>query len=67
VATPEGQDPTKAQPAPRDDQTGDEADTPRTSDRAPLGGDETTQNQLVADNPAEEATLAALDPESPPA
>lgn len=66
MATPDSQDPTKEQPAPHDD-TDDEAAAPRRSDRAPLGGDETTQDQLVADNPAEEATLAALDPESPPA
>jgi len=34
---------------------------------APLGGDETTQEQLEADNPAEEDTLATLDPDAPPA
>jgi hypothetical protein len=34
-------------------------------DRAPLGGDEQTENRLEADNPAEEETLKALDPDSP--
>ena len=34
---------------------------------APLGGDETTEDQLEADNPAEEDTLATLDPDAPPA
>ncbi|SIT86892.1 hypothetical protein [Microbacterium sp. RU33B] len=34
---------------------------------APLGGDETTEDQLEADNPAEEETLKLLDPDSPPA
>lgn len=33
----------------------------------PLGGDEGTQDQLVADNPAEEDMLKALDPEAPSA
>jgi hypothetical protein len=39
----------------------DEGDQP-----AP-GGDETTADQLEADNPAEEDTLKALDPEAPSA
>lgn len=34
---------------------------------APAGGDETTADQLEADNPAEEDTLKTLDPEAPPA
>jgi len=34
---------------------------------APTGGDETTEEQLDADNPVEEATLETLDPDSPPA
>lgn len=34
---------------------------------APIGGDETTEEQLEADNPAEEATLEMLDPDAPPA
>lgn len=33
----------------------------------PLGGDETTEEQLDADNPAEEDTLKTLDPDAPPA
>jgi len=44
----------------------DEDDTAPTGDN-PLGGDETTQDQLVADNPAEEAMLETLDPDNPPA
>lgn len=34
---------------------------------APIGGDETTEDQLEADNPAEEDTLKSLDPGAPPA
>ena len=34
---------------------------------APLGGDETTEEQLEADNPVEEDTLKTLDPDAPPA
>ena len=33
----------------------------------PTGGDETTEEQLDADNPVEEDTLKTLDPDSPPA
>ncbi|MBD3940636.1 hypothetical protein IF188_02855 [Microbacterium sp. NEAU-LLC] len=33
----------------------------------PIGGDEITEQQLEADNPAEEETLETLDPDSPPA
>ena len=36
-------------------------------DDAPTGGDETTQEQLQADNPAEEDMLKTLDPDAPPA
>lgn len=35
--------------------------------RAALGGDETTEDQLDADNEAEEDTLKTLDPDSRPA
>ncbi len=34
---------------------------------APTGGDETTEENLQADNPAEEEMLKALDPEAPSA
>lgn len=34
---------------------------------AALGGDETTERQLQADNDAEEDTLKLLDPDNPPA
>ena len=33
----------------------------------PVGGDETTEDQLEADNPVEEDTLQMLDPDNPPA
>jgi hypothetical protein len=36
-------------------------------DDAPTGGDEKTEEQLEADNPAEEDTLKTLDPGAPPA
>ena len=36
-------------------------------DDSPTGGDETTEEQLDADNPVEEDTLKTLDPDSPPA
>lgn len=36
-------------------------------DGAPLGGDETTQEQLHADNAVEEDALKALNPDDPPA
>ena len=38
-----------------------------TDQEAPIGGDETTQEQLEADNPAEEDTLKTLDPDNAPA
>ncbi|WP_019181826.1 hypothetical protein [Microbacterium yannicii] len=37
------------------------------ADDSPTGGDETTEEQLEADNPAEEDTLKTLDPDAPPA
>ncbi|WP_448390116.1 hypothetical protein [Microbacterium aurum] len=40
--------------------------TPHESD-APLGGDETTEENLEADNAVEEETLAAVDPDNAPA
>lgn len=36
-------------------------------DGAPLGGDETTEENLEADNAAEEDMLETLDPDQPPA
>lgn len=33
----------------------------------PLGGDETTEDNLQADNAAEEDMLKTLDPDAPPA
>ena len=42
------------------EQTGNDED-------APVGGDETTEEQLEADNPAEEDTLKTLDPNDSPA
>jgi len=48
------------------DQDRDNAQNP-TEDEAPLGGDEGTEDQLEADNAAEEETLKTLDPDSPPA
>ena len=36
-------------------------------DKAPVGGDETTEEQLQADNAVEEDMLKTLDPDSPPA
>ena len=38
-----------------------------TEDDAPLGGDETTEAELDADNAVEQDTLATLDPDAPPA
>lgn len=34
---------------------------------APLGGDETTEEQLTADNEVEDDSLKTLDPDDPPA
>lgn len=36
-------------------------------DGAPLGGDETTEQNLEADNPVEEDALESLDPDDSPA
>jgi len=38
-----------------------------TSDGAPLGGDDTTEDQLDADNDVEEDMLKSLDPDDNPA
>ncbi|HEX5729467.1 hypothetical protein [Microbacterium sp.] len=38
-----------------------------THDGAPTGGDETTEDQLEADNEVEADTLKTLDPDAPPA
>ncbi|WP_298039818.1 hypothetical protein [uncultured Microbacterium sp.] len=38
-----------------------------TIDDAPLGGDDTTEDQLEADNAVEKDTLKTLDPDAPPA
>lgn len=40
---------------------------PTPDDESPTGGDQTTEDQLEADNPVEEDTLASLDPDAPPA
>ena len=43
-------------------------ETDRTDpDDAPLGGDETTEDELVADIDVEDDTLASLDPDAAPA
>lgn len=42
-------------------------DHPAGESDAPVGGSETTAEQLEADNPVEEDTLKTLDPEAPPA
>ena len=44
-----------------------QVDTGDDDQDSPTGGDETTEEQLEADNPAEEDTLKTLDPGSPPA
>ncbi len=63
MPTPEkDEDSPRPADGPRDDPSGGREAT----GGAPLGGDETTQEQLEADNPAEEATLATLDPDAPP-
>lgn len=38
-----------------------------TTGGAPTGGDETTEQELDADNEVEEDTLKTLDPDAPPA
>ena len=45
----------------------DRSDQEPIDDDAPTGGDETTENQLEADNAVEEDTLKTLDPGAPPA
>ncbi|WP_404431475.1 hypothetical protein LG299_14560 [Microbacterium lacus] len=42
-------------------------DHPNEQPDAPTGGDELTEEQLQADNEAEEETLKTLDPDSAPA
>lgn len=42
-------------------------DSHPTTDGAPLSGDETTEDELVADNGVEDDTLATLDPDAAPA
>ena len=42
-------------------------DQPIENDAAPTGGDETTEEQLQADNPAEEDMLKTLEPGAPSA
>lgn len=41
--------------------------SPMSGGENPKGGDETTEEELDADNPVEEDTLKTLDPDSPPA
>jgi hypothetical protein len=41
--------------------------TPDTDSDVPPGGDDTTADQLDADNAVEQDTIASLDPEDPPA
>ncbi len=43
------------------------ADREKPQGDSPLGGDETTEEQLEADNPVEQDTLETLDPDDPPA
>lgn len=57
-----------------DEQRADDnrAEEPRADERppeqdAPIGGDESTEERLEADNPAEEDMLKTLDPDAPPA
>ncbi|MDQ7879207.1 hypothetical protein Q9R08_14555 [Microbacterium sp. QXD-8] len=50
---------------PRDDSAADER--PVSGDGNPVGGDQTTEDQLEADNPVEADTLETLDPDNPPA
>lgn len=45
----------------------DDKSTEHAEGATPLGGDETTDEQLTADNAVEEDTLATLDPDNPPA
>ncbi|MET0673075.1 MAG: hypothetical protein ABWY37_06245 [Microbacterium pygmaeum] len=43
------------------------SDQPEPTQDSPTGGDETTEDQLEADNAVEEDTLKALDPDDSPA
>ena len=43
------------------------ASPPPDDDGAPLGGDETTEDQLSADTAVEQDALKSLDPDDPPA
>ncbi|MDD7928720.1 hypothetical protein [Microbacterium thalli] len=57
---------------PSDEPTGDRHDDDTSAeqsitDDAPTGGDPTTEDQLTADNAAEEDMLKTLDPGDPPA
>lgn len=56
-----------AYPEPMDERRDDPADTSAEAEGNPLGGDETTEDQLEADNPVEEDTLRMLDPDDTPA
>jgi hypothetical protein len=58
-------EPRTADQTPGEGAPGDEGT--RSGDENPVGGDETTEEQLEADNPVEEATLETLDPDNPPA
>jgi hypothetical protein len=40
---------------------------PAANDDSPIGGDQTTADQLDADNEVEEDMLKSLDPDAPPA
>lgn len=42
-------------------------DSPAVSGDSPTGGDQTTEDQLDADNEVEEDTLKTLDPDAAPA
>ena len=42
-------------------------DDPAAADDAPTGGDQTTEDQLEADNEVEEDMLKTLDPDAAPA
>ncbi|MGW8483063.1 hypothetical protein ACWGJP_07970 [Microbacterium sp. NPDC055903] len=54
-------------PHPEDPAEGPEATPEPEQGDAPLGGDETTEQQLDADVAVEEDTLRTLDPDDPPA
>lgn len=53
-----------SQSAGRDGNVGDETDAAKESD-APLGGSQTTEDELEADNEVEEDTLRTLNPDDP--